>query len=265
MTFIFDILKGIVLGAGCILPGISSGVLCVVFGIYEKLIDSILNIFKDFKKNFLFLFPIFIGVVIGVLLFGNILKSLYSSYENIIKYVFAGLILGSISSLFKESNEKNKFRLHYVFYTFFTFLLAILLIYLESKINSFGCSNISFAFLFIAGFLMSIGVVFPGVSSTVILMCLGVYGLYLEAISTINLSLLIPIGLGLTLGAIVFLNIINILMKNFPSQTMYSIIGFTLGSTFILLPNNFSVMNIIFLLLGLSISLILGNFKHKSI
>ncbi len=93
MNFIFDILKGIALGAGCILPGISSGVLCVVFGIYEKLVDSILNIFKDFRKNFLFLLPIFIGVAIGVLLFGNILKYLFSSFENTMKYVFAGLIL----------------------------------------------------------------------------------------------------------------------------------------------------------------------------
>ena len=58
---------------------------------------------------------------------------------------------------------------------------------------------------------MSIGVVFPGVSSTIILMCLGVYGLYLEAVSSVNLSLLIPMGLGLVIGSIVFLNIINFL------------------------------------------------------
>lgn len=265
MNFIFDIFKGIALGAGCILPGISSGVLCVVFGIYEKLIDSILNIFKDFKKNFLFLLPIFIGIAIGVLLFGNLLKYLFSSFEDTMKYTFAGLILGSIPSLFKETNNKNKFRLKYILYTIITFLLSIFLIFLENNINTFGCNNINFLFLFIAGFLMSIGVVVPGISSTIILMCLGVYGLYLEAISSINLNLLVPMGIGLVVGCIIFLNIINFFMKRFPSQTMYSIIGFTLGSTFILLPNNFSIMNIIFLLLGLSISLILGVFKHKNI
>ena len=43
---------GILIGGGAILPGISSGVLCVIFGIYEKLLDSILNFFKDIKKNF---------------------------------------------------------------------------------------------------------------------------------------------------------------------------------------------------------------------
>ncbi len=262
MNFVSSILKGIALGAGCILPGISSGVLCVVFGIYEKLVDSILNIFKDFRKNFLFLLPIFIGVAIGVLLFGNILKYLFISFENTMKYVFAGLILGSIPSLFKETNNKSKFKFSYILYTVITFLLSIFLIFLENNINTFGCDNIDFLYLFISGFLMSIGVVVPGVSSTIILMCLGVYGLYLNAISTINLSLLIPMGIGLVFGCIVFLNIISFLMKKFTPQTMYSIIGFTIGSTFILLPNSFSFTNILFLILGLIISLFFENLNH---
>ena len=250
---------------GCILPGISSGVLCVVFGIYEKLIDSILNIFKDFKKNFLFLLPIFIGIVIGVFLFGNILNCLFSNFENTLKYIFAGLIFGSIPSLFKETHSKGKFRLHYICYTIFTLLLSIFLIFLEGNINTFASSNISFLYLFVAGFLMSIGIVFPGVSSTIILMCLGVYGLYLEAISTINLFLLIPMSLGLFTGGIVFLNVINLFMKKFSIQTMYSIIGFSIGSTLILLPNSFSFINILFLLLGLLVSLFIETFNYKNI
>lgn len=49
---------GILIGAGAILPGISSGVMCVIFGIYEKLLDSVLNFFKNPKKNLAFLLPI---------------------------------------------------------------------------------------------------------------------------------------------------------------------------------------------------------------
>ena len=70
-------------------------------------------------------------------------------------------------------------------------------------------------------------------------------------------------GIGLIVGCIVFLNIINFFMKKFHTQTMYSIIGFTLGSTFILLPNNFSITNILFLILGLIISLFFENFSLK--
>ena len=56
MDFLLSVGKGILIGAGAILPGISSGVLCVILGIYEKLVDSVLELFKDFKKNANFLF-----------------------------------------------------------------------------------------------------------------------------------------------------------------------------------------------------------------
>ena len=264
MKFVIDVLKGIALGAGCILPGISSGVLCVVFRIYDKLVNSIINIFKDFKKNFLFLFPIFIGISIGVLLFGNILRYLFSSYENIIKCIFAGLILGSIPTLIKSEVKEHSFRLHFLIYTIITLLFSILLIYAEHTFNTSSIFNISFLYLFISGFLMSIGVVFPGVSSTVILMLLGVYPLYLEAVSLLNFSVLFPMGLGLFFGCIIFLNIINFFMSKFSSQTMYSIIGFVVGSTFILLPNNLSVINVLLLGLDFIISLFFSNLNSKS-
>ena len=74
MNFLVNCVKGIAIGAGAILPGISSGVLCVIFGIYEKLLDSILNFFKDLKNTSKFLTPIIIGAGIGILLISNILN-----------------------------------------------------------------------------------------------------------------------------------------------------------------------------------------------
>ena len=111
MNFILSIIKGIALGAGAILPGISSGVLCVIFGIYEKLIDSILGFFKDIKSNFKFLFPILVGIGIGIILFGNILKYLFTMFPRQTNFAFIGLILGCIPSLLKTVNKKSKFRI----------------------------------------------------------------------------------------------------------------------------------------------------------
>lgn len=109
MNFIMSCVKGIALGVGAILPGISSGVLCVIFGIYEKLINSILGFFKDIKTNFKFLFPIFIGVAIGVVVFGNVLKLLFETFPIQTKYAFLGLIFGSLPVLFKTANGKKRF------------------------------------------------------------------------------------------------------------------------------------------------------------
>ena len=262
MSFLFNIIKGIALGAGCILPGISSGVLCVIFGIYEKIVDSVLNIFKNFKKNFLFLLPFVIGISIGIFVFGNFLKYLFSNYNNIAKYIFAGLIIGTLPALFKQANKSKYFELKNVLYTFITFFIAIFLIYLEGHIGyNNSNNNLSFLYLFIAGFLMSAGVVIPGISSTVILLCLGVYPIYLNAISLLDFKVLLPIGIGLIFGGISFLNLINYFIKKYYSQTMYSIIGFVIGSIFILLPNSFNITGIFAFLLSLFVSFKIENIK----
>lgn len=260
MDFLFSTLKGTLIGAGAILPGISSGVLCVIFGIYEKLVDSVLGLFKNFKKNVAFLFPIVIGIGIGFFLFGSLLNSIFQSYEVECKLLFLGLILGSIPSLFKQINVKKKFRLSFLIYTFISFILGLFLFLLENQIsNSYNSIQNSFIFLFLSGFAMSAGVVVPGISSTVILMCFGTYYMYLEAISIFKLSVLIPMGIGAICGALFFLVLIRFFFKNYSHQTYYCIIGFVLGSIFVLLPSSFNLISIILFILGFAIALKLEN------
>ena len=257
MSFLTSIIKGIAIGAGAILPGISSGVLCVIFGIYEKLVNSILSIFKDFKKNATFLLPIILGIGIGFLLFGNILNYMFIHFECECKLLFLGLILGSIPALFKQVNKKKKFRLSFLIYTLVSFCFGLLLFLLENKISNsyFATSQNNFIFLFLSGFVMSAGVVIPGISSTVLLMCFGTYYLYLESISILNLSVLVPMGIGLFCGGICFLILIHFLFENYSYQTYYAIIGFVLGSVFVLLPNSFSLLSLFLFVTSFFISL----------
>lgn len=108
---------------------------------------------------------------------------------------------------------------------------------------------------------MAMGIVVPGVSSTIILMLFGVYSTYLSSISYLYLPVLIPMGIGLIFGSILWMFITKYLLKLFYVQTFYSIIGFTLGSIFILLPDINSFMELIICVLcislGFTISLIL--------
>ena len=83
---------------------------------------------------------------------------------------------------------------------------------------------------------MSAGVIVPGVSSTLILMLLGVYESYLFSVSTIYLPFLIPLCIGLLIGSIVFMKITKYLLDRFYAQTFFVIIGFTIGSIFVLYP-----------------------------
>lgn len=253
MKFLLNYCKGILIGSGAILPGISSGVFCVIFGIYEKLVNSILNLFKDFKNNFLFLLPIGLGGITGIFLFGKILNFLFSTYPMPTSFCFIGLICGSIPILFKRANQNSGFRLHYLVFLLSAFFIGLLSIRLENILPSLiqiNLNNVSFFYYILAGFCMSIGIVVPGVSSTVILMCLGVYSSYLNAVANIDFSILAPMGIGVLLGSLLFLKIIQFLLNRYYHQTFYSIIGFVLGSIFVLYPGiNFQIEGILSLIL----------------
>lgn len=236
MNFFINCLKGVAIGAGAILPGISSGVLCVIFGIYEKLLDSVLNFFKDIKKNIKFLLPIILGIFVGVLCFSNILNYLFYAYPLQIKSIFIGLILGSIPSLFKEVSKKQPFKLRYLLFTMIAFGIGLITVFLENNLNLISTENFSFLYLIFCGFAMSIGVVVPGVSSTIILMLLGVYSTYLTSISNLFFPVLIPIGIGLIVGSFIVMKLTKFLLDSYYAQTFYTIIGFTLGSIIVLLP-----------------------------
>lgn len=258
MNFFLDILKGLLIGAGAILPGISSGVLCVAFGIYEKLINCVLNFFNDIKKNTLTLFPIFLGSVLGIIMFGNILRYLFSKFYIPTCYLFIGLILGSIPIIIKQSNI-SKITFTHLLCMLITLSFSLYLTTLEKHLNYNYISNFSNLTLIKSGAFMSAGVVIPGISSTVILMLLGIYDVYISAIASFNIKILFFMGIGLFVGGFFFLKIIEFLFKKYKSHTYFSIIGFTLGSIFVLFPgfefNNTYLISIFLLIFGFFISL----------
>lgn len=252
-----NLLAGILIGAGAILPGISSGVFLCCFGLYEKIVDSVLHFFKDVKNNLKFIIPIAVGTFIGIFLFGNLLKIVFNKFYMPTSFAFIGLILGSLKLVVKQADIK-KVKFTHILCLLVTLSFSIYLIALEKSINitSYIGSN---SYLMLAGCLMSAGIVVPGVSKTVILMMLGLYELYLSAISTFNLSVLVPIGIGLLIGGTLFLCLINLLFKFAKSYTYFGIIGFIIGSIFVIYPGfSFDTQGLISILLFV-LCFIIGN------
>lgn len=166
MNYLSNFIKGIFIGSGAILPGISSGVICMVLGLYEKILDSILNFFKDIKSNFKFLFPIASGILVGIIVFSNILLYCFNVIPCQTKSLFIGLLLGSIS-LLASSNIKEKIykdnKGKYITFLI-CFLIGLGLIYLENIIsinNEYITNQFSPFFLILSGIFMSIGIVVP--------------------------------------------------------------------------------------------------------
>ena len=205
MKFFKDFFKGFLIGSGAILPGISSGVLCVIFGIYEPLLNCILNFFKNIKQNFKFIFPFALGGLVGIVFLGNILKYLFFAYPIQIKFIFIGLILGSIPKLIKVCSSKVKFKFYYLIFTSISLLVGIFLVILEKNLVVYSSHEYNYIFLVFSGIIMSAGIIIPGVSSTLILMLLGIYEPYIDSVACLYLPFLIPLGLGIIIGSIFFM------------------------------------------------------------
>ena len=123
--FITLILKGFLIGIAFIVPGLSGGTLAVYLGVYDKLLHSIGNIFKEFKKSVTFLIPIFLGVAISVVLTARVFSILLDWNSFIVLFFFIGLMLGGLKSL--SENVENKKQASNIISFIVAFLIVILL------------------------------------------------------------------------------------------------------------------------------------------
>ena len=80
MNNLLLVLKGFFIGIANVIPGVSGGTIALILGIYEKLVDSISNLFKDLKRNILFLLPIGIGIILSIIVFSRVIEYSYSTF-----------------------------------------------------------------------------------------------------------------------------------------------------------------------------------------
>ena len=247
MSFIYLFLIGILIGTAMIIPGVSGAVIAVIFGVYDKLIASLTNLFKDFKKNMLFLSVLGSGILVGAIWFSNIMMFLYEKCEVATKLSFIGLILGGVPFLIGEV-RKNKEEKINIKILFITLLFSLTLWYFSKNlinltINFNNSSKvINFLLLFLAGFIYSVGKVIPGISSSFLLIIIGMYEFVLSVMANpvnaliTSFDKILPFILGLIFGVIVLLKLMNFLLDKKFGLTYSIIIGFVIGSIPALLP-----------------------------
>ena len=212
-----NFLKGIVVGIGGIAPGLSGSVLLVIFGLYQKTINAIGTIFKDFKKNLMFLIPLFAGFGVGVLIFSKIVDFLLNNFEMQTRFTFLGLIIGTIPLFYKEVKKEGFNKKYYI-----VIAIALMLGLFVFFFNSNLFPTITEPNLFqsvILGVAVAGSSIVPGVDSAAILSSLGLYELYVSSIANLDFAILIPAAFGLGIGVLVISFIINKLIKHFYTMT----------------------------------------------
>ena len=258
--------KGIIVGIGGIAPGLSGSVLLVILGLYQKAINAIGTLFKDFKNNVKFLFPLVLGFGVGVIIFSKIVDFLLGNYEMYTRYAFLGLVLGTIPLVYKEV-KKEGFKKKYYIYIIIAAILGLSVFFFNKNLFP-AVTNPNLFQSVLLGVAVAGSSIVPGVDSAVILSSLGLYELYVSSIADFNLSILIPAGFGLVIGALVISFIINKLIKRFYTATFSIIFGLflsiipnVLNGSCVLGWNANSVISIIICILGFGVSYFLGDIK----
>ena len=237
LSWISKMIKGIVIALGFILPGISGGVLAAILGIYERMIRFLAHPFKQLKEDILYFFPVAIGMLLGIGLFSYPIEYLLEHYQVYVLWSFAGAIIGTVPSLVKEANrdsERDKIDLIW-FWT--TFIISGIALYgLNFVVGSLSASFLNFI---LAGSLLALGILVPGLSPSNLLLILGLYAPMLTGFKSFDLfGTFLPIGIGAVLTLIAFSKFMDYALRVYHSRVYHFIIGIVLSSTLlILLPN----------------------------
>lgn len=238
ISWIARMLKGMIIALGFILPGVSGGVLAAILGIYERMIRFLAHIKDNFVENVLYFTPVAIGMVLGIAAFSYPVNLLLDNYKVIVLWGFAGAIIGTIPSLIKESvKESDRDRADTVTFWLSFILSGIFLYSLNGMVGTLPANFLSFV---LAGALIALGILIPGLSPSNLLLILGLYTPMLTGFKRLDLfGTFLPIGIGGALALILFSKAMDYILKHYHSRIYHFIIGIVLSSTLlIVLPQS---------------------------
>ncbi len=240
---IFNLLKGALMGAANVIPGVSGGTMALLTGIFERLINAIksfdlhaLKLLSTFQFkplfrhiDFPFLSAIGIGAIASILTFARLLEYLFEHQALHVWAFFCGLILASVYFVGKKIERRSK---SVIALFLLGTAMAASIAFLEP-----ASENASTPYLLACGAIAMCSMILPGLSGSYVLLLMGNYQLVMiKSISTFDLSVLIPVGIGAIIGLLAFARLLAWIFEKFHDQTIALLTGFIFGSLCILWP-----------------------------
>lgn len=256
-SFIIRAIKGIVIGAVMLVPGVSGGTMAIILGIYDDLIHSLSTLRRKPKKKLAFLATFALAALLGIILFSNPMLTALNLWYYPMMFLFMGAILGSVPPLYRKVRVSRIKRVNVLVACLGAFI-GIMTMYLPAGVFQLSTQfNLYyFLMLILAGLIVAVALVLPGISASYILLMLGMYDITLMAINELNLYYLIPLTIGLIGGTLLTAGILEKAMKRHPQFTYMLIIGFMLGSLVQIFPGLPTGSNLLHCVLSFSIGLI---------
>ena len=229
-------LKGMGMGAADVVPGVSGGTIAFIVGIYEELINSIKSVdlktlkllftfkLKSFWNNINgnFLFSVILGILISVFSLAKLITFLLDDYPVLVWAFFFGLVIASTYFVSKRIQVWDWKR-------WLSFIIGVgIAYYITIATPSQTPENLSFIFL--CGAIAICAMILPGISGSFILLLLGKYEFIMNAVKSLDITIIIVFACGAAIGLVLFSNVLSYLLRKFHDITIATLTGFMLGS-----------------------------------
>ena len=225
------------MGASDVVPGVSGGTIAFITGIYERLIHAIKSInianlklfftgrLREFWKNIdgWFLVCVVAGIGVSFLSLAKLITMLLNEYPQYVWSFFFGLIMAS--TIFVGRDVRWNWKTVLAFVAF-----AALSFFITSPENAPLGQNDSYWYIFLCGTIAICAMILPGISGSFILVLLGQYAFMLNALSEMQIVIILVFAAGALIGIVAFSHVLNWLFDNFKQITLASLAGFMLGS-----------------------------------
>lgn len=229
-------LKGIGMGAADVIPGVSGGTIAFLTGIYEELLGSIKSINAEALKllftgkigkfwkhiNGNFLLSLILGILISFFSLAKLMQYLMVHEPIPLWSFFFGLIIASAVLIIKDL-DLRKIQNPIAMLLGAAGGAAICLVSPTQTPDALW-------FIFLCGAIAICAMILPGISGSFILLLLGKYEYMLQALTDLNIVLILTFVIGAAVGIISFSHFLTWLLNKYRSVTISALAGIMIGS-----------------------------------
>ena len=232
-----DLLCGFLIGAGAILPGVSGGVLAVVFDIYRPFMEVLTRPRTAIPKYWRWFLPIALGWCVGFLGFAKGIAAAISLSNTVTTWLFIGLIVGTVPSLFREAGKEGRTTASWGSLLLCAGAVFAGLFYV-SRIAEVTVEP-NFWWYNFCGVLWGMSIVIPGMTSSSVMMALGLYQPMLEGLARLDLLVLSASLPGMVLAIALLARLVSWFFRRHYAVAFHGILGFVLASTLVIIPTEY--------------------------
>ena len=248
--------QGAIVGTGAILPGVSGGVLLVAFGIYEPMMALLSHPRQSFKTYYKMFIPFLIGWLLGFTLLAKAVEVMFRVSAPVALMLFFGLICGTLPELIKASERSDAKR------SWTPFVLTLALAYFlfclleQGRVAEVQTNAVSFV---ICGLVWGLSLIVPGLSSSSVLLYMGLYEPMTAGIASLDFAVILPLLLGLAMTVVALARLVNNLYEKHYALVSRLILGFVIASSLKIVPTQFEsagtlVLSIVCFIAGFAIA-----------